>query len=105
LGPKRDTVKGQWIKLQNEELNDLYSLLNYCSGDQIEKNEMGCACSTYGGEERCIHEFGGEPEGKRPLGRPSRRWDNNTKKDIQGLAFGGMDWIVWLRIGTGGWHL
>ena len=32
----------------------------YCSGDQIEKNEMGGACSTYGGEERCMQGFGGE---------------------------------------------
>jgi len=31
----------------------------YCSGDQIKKNEVGRACSTYGGEERCTQDFGG----------------------------------------------
>jgi hypothetical protein len=35
-------------------------LTRYYSGDQIEKNEMGGACSTYGGEERCMQGFGGE---------------------------------------------
>ena len=58
----------------------------YCSGDKIEKNEMGRACSAYGGEERRIQGFGGEtwkPEGKRPLGRPKRRWEDNIKRDLQ----------------------
>ena len=36
----------------------------YSSSDQIEKNDMGGACSTYGGEERCIQGFGGETRGK-----------------------------------------
>ena len=39
-------------------------LTKYCSGDQIEKNEIEGACSMYGGEERCIHGFSGKPEGK-----------------------------------------
>jgi hypothetical protein len=43
FGPKRDDVTGEWTRLHNEELNDLYY-----SGDQIEKNEVGGACSTYG---------------------------------------------------------
>ena len=39
-------------------------LTKYCWGDQIEKNEMGVACSTYGGHERSIQGFGGETRGK-----------------------------------------
>ena len=39
-------------------------LTQHCSGDQTKKNEMGGACSTYGGEERCIQGFGGETWGK-----------------------------------------
>ena len=42
----------------------LVLLTKYYSGDQIEKNEMGVACSTYGGRERSIHGFGGETRGK-----------------------------------------
>jgi hypothetical protein len=46
FGPKRDEVTGEWRKLHNEEL---VFLTKYYSGDQIEKNEMGGACSTYEG--------------------------------------------------------
>ena len=35
----------------------------------------------------------GEPEGKRPLGRPRRRWEDNIKMDLQEVGCGGMDWI------------
>jgi len=35
----------------------------------------------------------GKPEGKRPLGRPSRRWEDNIKMDLQEVGCGGMDWI------------
>ena len=55
----------------------------HCLGGQIEKNEMGGVFSTYGGEGRCIQGFGGEPEGKRPLGRPKRRLEDNIKVDLQ----------------------
>ena len=41
-----------------------YILTQFFSGDQIEKNELGGACSAYGGEERCIQGFGGETWGK-----------------------------------------
>jgi hypothetical protein len=56
FGLKRDEVTGEWRKLHNEELNDLYS----CVGDEIEKNEMGGACSAYGGGERCVQSSGGK---------------------------------------------
>ena len=59
--PKRNEVTGEWRRLHNEELYDLYLLLTkYYSGDQIEMNEMGGACGVCGGEERCIQCFGGE---------------------------------------------
>jgi hypothetical protein len=48
FGPKRDEVTGEWRKLHNEELNDLY-LTQYCAGGKIETNEMGRACGAYGG--------------------------------------------------------
>jgi hypothetical protein len=47
----------------------------------------------------------GKPAGKRPLGRFRRRWEDNIKMDLQEVGYGGMDWIEWLRIGTGGRHL
>jgi hypothetical protein len=58
VGPKRDEVTGEWGKLHNEELSDLYSSPNIV-WMQIEKNEMGRACGTYG-EGRVVLCFGGE---------------------------------------------
>jgi hypothetical protein len=43
------------------------------------------------GGERCVQEFGGKPEGMRPLGRPRRRWENNIRMDLQKVGCG--DWI------------
>ena len=60
FGPKREEVTRYWKKLHNEELNDLCSSPNNIRVDQIEKNEMGGACTTYRGEEGCIQGFGGE---------------------------------------------
>jgi len=48
FGPRRDEVMGEWRRLHNEELNDLYSSPNTCADDKIEKNEMGWACGAYG---------------------------------------------------------
>ena len=59
FGPERDEVTGERRTLHNDELKDLL-LIQYCSGDQIMKSEMGRACSTYGGKERHIQGFGGE---------------------------------------------
>jgi len=56
FGPKRDDVTGEWRKLHNEDLSDLYSL----PGGKIEKNEMGGACGAYGEGERGTQGSGGE---------------------------------------------
>jgi hypothetical protein len=54
---------------------------------------MSVAYSTYGGEERCMKGLVGNPEGKRPLGRPRRWWENNIKIDLQEVGCGDMYWI------------
>ena len=53
---------------------------------------MGGVHSTYGGEERCIQVLVRKLEGKRPLGRPRHRWDDNIKMDLQDVGWRGMDW-------------
>jgi len=55
----------------------------------MEKNEMGGACSTYEGKKRCVGVMVGNPEEKRPIGRPKRRWENNIKTDLQKMGCGG----------------
>ena len=47
----------------------------------------------------------GKPEGKRPLGLPRRRWEDNIKMDLQEVVCGAWTGLIWLRIGTGGGHL
>jgi len=47
------------------------------------QSEIGGKCSTYGGEERCIRVLVGKPEGKRPLGRPRLRWEDNIKMHLE----------------------
>ena len=71
----------------------LMTLIQNCSGDKIEKNEMDWACSAYGGEELLMQSFGGDIGGKEPLGRPRRRWEDNIKMDLQAMGCRGVDWI------------
>ena len=65
---------------------------NYCADGKIEKNEVGGACVVYG-EGRGVHRvLVGKPEGKSPLGKPRRRWEDNIKMDLQEVGGGG-DWM------------
>jgi hypothetical protein len=58
------------------------------------------------GERRGVHRvLVGKPEGKRPLGRPGYRREDNIKMDLHGVGCESMHWVDVLRIGTGGGHL
>jgi len=54
---------------------------------------MGGACSAYGDRRGVERVLVWKLEGKRPLGRPRRRWEDNVKMDLQNLGCGGVDWI------------
>jgi hypothetical protein len=54
---------------------------------------MGGACSAYWEEEGAYRVLVGKPEGRRPLGRPRRRWEDNIKTDLREVACGCVDWI------------
>ena len=73
-----------------------------CSDDQIEKNEMGRACSIFWESRGLYRVLVGKLEGKRQLGRSRRRWEDNIKVDLQEVR---CDGSMWLRIGTDGGHL
>jgi hypothetical protein len=86
FGPKRVEVTGEWRKLHNEKLNDLH-----CSSKiipVIKSRRMRCAGPVARmGERRSVYRvLVGKPEGKRQLGRPRRRWEDNIKIDIQEVA-------------------
>jgi len=57
-GPESDRVTGEWRRLHNEELNDLYSTPSVIWA--IQKSDVGGACGTYGRQEKCIQGFGRE---------------------------------------------
>ena len=68
-------------------------LTQYCADGKIEKSEMGGACGAYG-EGRGVHRVPvGKPEGKRSLGRPRRRWEDNIKMYLQEVGEGCADWM------------
>jgi hypothetical protein len=54
---------------------------------------MGRACSKYGPKRNAYRVLVGKPEGKRALGRPRRRWVENTEMDLREIGWDGMDWI------------
>jgi len=100
FGPKRDEITGEWRKLHNEEPSDLYSIPNIVWVVKSRRMRwMGhVACM---GEGRGVHKIlVVKPEGKKPLGRPRHRWEDNIKMDLQEMGGGCGDWI-----GTGGGHL
>ena len=74
-------------------LSILATVTQYCAGDKIEKNEMGWACGAYGWGEGVYRVLLGKPEGRRPLGRPRRRWVDNIRMDLQEMGCGYVDWI------------
>jgi hypothetical protein len=61
----------------------LGTFLSICAGNKIEKNAMGGACSTDGEERGVYRVLVGKSEGKIPLGRPRRRWEDNIRMDLQ----------------------
>jgi hypothetical protein len=103
--PKRDDVTGEWRKLHNEELNDRYYLPNIVRVVKSRRIRWTRHVARMG-EERGVHRvLVGKPEGKRPLGRTRRRWEDNIKMDLHKLeGVVGTGWS-WLRIGTGGGNL
>jgi hypothetical protein len=56
---------------------------------------MGGACGAHGGVRGAYNILVGRPEGRRPLGRPRRRWEDNIKMDLREIGFGDVDWIHW----------
>jgi hypothetical protein len=93
FGPKGDEVIGGWRKLHNEELYNMYfspSIIRI-----IKSGRMRWAGHVARMEEKrtAYRILVGKPEGKRPLGRPKRRWEDNIRMDLRKIGWGGMDWI------------
>jgi len=93
FGPRRDEVTGEWRRLHNEELNDLYSSTSIVWVIKSRRMRWVGHVARMG-EERGVYRFlVGKPEGKRTLGRPRRRWVDNIRMDLQEVGCGYMNWI------------
>jgi hypothetical protein len=94
FGPKKDKATGEWRKLHNEKLNDLYSLPNTVRVVKLRRMRWA-EHVAHMGEERGVHRvLVGKPEGKRPLGRPRCRREDNIKMDLQAVVgLWGMDGV------------
>jgi hypothetical protein len=101
FGPKRYEVMGEWRKLHNEELHNLYSSpdiithpqISLGKSSQVKANEVGGAGGMHGRGEKVYKVLLGKPDGKRPLGRPRRRWEDGIRMDLREIGLGGVDWI------------
>jgi hypothetical protein len=93
FGPKRVEVIGEWRKLHNEELNDLYSspnIVRVVKSRRIRWTGHVARMEEDRGAQRVLV---GKPEGKMLLGRPRRRWEDNIKMNLQEVGGVRGDWI------------
>jgi len=93
FGAKRDEVTGEWRKLHNEELNDLYCSSNIVRVIKSRRMRWAGHVARMGERRGVYRVLVGKPEGKRPLGRPRRKREDNIKMDLQEVGCGGKDWI------------
>jgi hypothetical protein len=93
FGLKRDDVTGDWRKLHNEELHNLYSSPNIIRKIKSRRIRWAGHAARMGETRNAYTILVGKPEGKRPLGRTRRRWVDNIKIDLREIGWDGRDWI------------
>jgi hypothetical protein len=91
--PKRDEVTGKGRKLHNEELRDLYSSPSIIRIIKSRRMRRVGHVARMGEKWNAYRLLVGKPEGKRPLGRPRRRWVDNIRMDHGEVGWGDVDWI------------
>jgi hypothetical protein len=90
--PERDEATGEWRRLHNEELNDLYSSPNIIRVIKSSRMIWAGHVARMGEKRGAYRILVGRPEGRQPLGRPWRRWEDNIKMDLQVVGWGyGLD--------------
>jgi len=93
FGSRRDEVTGDWRRLHNEELNDLYCSPNIVRVIKSRRIRWTGHVARMGEERGVYRVLVGKPERKRPLRRPRYRWVNNIRTDLQEVGCGYLDWI------------
>jgi hypothetical protein len=92
FGPKREE-DGSWRKLHNDELHSLYSSPNIVRVIKSRRMRWEGHVARTGEGKGVYRALVGKPEGKRPLGRPRRRWEDNIKMDLREIVIDGANWI------------
>jgi hypothetical protein len=82
FGPKRDEVPREWRRLHNKELYALYSSPNIIRVIKSRRLRWAGRVARMGERRGAYRDLVGKPEGRRPLGRPRRRWEDNIKMDL-----------------------
>jgi hypothetical protein len=91
FGPKRDEVTGNWRKLHNEKLHNLHSSPSIIRMVKSRKMRWAGHVARMGERKNAYRILVGEPERRRPLGRPRRRWVDNIKMDLREIGWDGID--------------
>jgi hypothetical protein len=90
---KRDEVTGDWRKLHNEELHNLYSSSDIIRQVKSRRMRRAGHVARMGEGTKVYKILVGKPEGKRPLGRLRRMWEDGIRMDLRETGLGGVDWI------------
>ncbi|KAJ4446767.1 hypothetical protein ANN_13464 [Periplaneta americana] len=93
FGAKRDEVTGKWRKLHNAELHALYSSPDIIRNIKPRRLRWTGHVARIGESRNAYRVLVGRPEGKRPLERPRRRWEDNIKMDLREVGYDDGDWI------------
>jgi hypothetical protein len=102
FGPKRGDVTGEWRKLHSGELHNLYSSPDIIRQMKSRRMRWAGHVARMGEGRNVYRVLVGKPEGKRPLGRPRRRWEEGIKINLREIGRGVWGGFTWLRIGTVG---
>jgi hypothetical protein len=93
VGPKKDEVTGEWRKLHNEELHDLYSSPSIIRIIKAKRMKWVGHVERMGKKRNAYRLLAGKPEGRRPHGRPIRRCFDNIRMDLVEVGWGDVNWI------------
>jgi hypothetical protein len=91
--PKRDRVMGGWRKLHNEELHNLHSSPSIIRIIKSRRMKWAGHVARLGEKRNVYRLLVGKPEGKRPLGRPRRKWIDNIMVDLFEIGLNVVDWM------------